>query len=418
MQSEPRPRFILPENCAWIITKRYWIGIRQESGFFPELFEDPVVSRKTHHSRPLLFAITGCLFCLALTCEFRLHGQDVGEPPVKGLDRHATELVAPGYQPQVPARINMALLDDTKPDMQRLTPVPCEDTDCNQSTCTDCQQPTQNWKSTVANGPFEDMVEGLAAQLSNPGMSAMQKADILRSAFETVAQQTRMQARPANRSSESRSGPAFRTAQTVEANQSQPYHLVDGNEMENIRRWLEVVYSHQTMLSSQMQRMAMENAALKASLQLMQQQMKMSRMPTETQAETMLGTTTAGSAYRQRERYEPSGHSRWQGQSGDGDAVMAWNPAQGYHLKPFHPQEPASTSTGNRVIRADYQTQVDREIEALHRQMESLTTQIENFQARHKRLPPAPDLLQPVYAPEQELKPLESVPANRPGPYR
>ncbi|MCH2180990.1 MAG: hypothetical protein MK108_03210 [Mariniblastus sp.] len=381
------------------------------------------MSRKTHHSRPLLFAITGCLFCLAMTCEFRLHGQEVGESPAKGLDQQATELVAPGYQPQVPARINMALLDDTKPDMQRLTPVPCEDTDCNQSTCTDCQQPDQNWKSTVANGPFEDMVEGLAAQLSNPGMSAMQKADILRSAFETVAQQTRMQTRPefdrtANRSLESRSGPAFGTAQTMEANRGQPYHLVDGNEMENIRRWLEVVYSHQTMLSSQMQHMAMENAALKASLQLMQQQMKMSRMPTENQVDTMLGTTTAGSAYRQRERYEPSGHSRRQEQSGDGDAVMAWNPAQGYHLKPFYPQELSSTSTGNRVIRADYQTQVDREIEALHRQMERLTTQIEDFQARHKRLQPAPDLLEPVYAPEQELKPLHSVPANRPGPYR
>ena len=87
---------------------------------------------------------------------------------------------------------------------------------------------------------------------------------------------------------------------------------------------------------------------------------------------------------------------------------MVWNPAQGYRLKPFHRQDPVRVPRQNEVIQADYQMQMDREIEALHLQMERLTLQIEGFQARHKQLPPTPDPLQPVYAPEQELKPLGS----------
>ena len=132
----------------------------------------------------------------------------------------------------------------------------------------------------------------------------------------------------------------------------------------------------------------------------------------------MHGTTTAGLTHRPTDRVERSSLDPFHRQAGNGDAVMAWSPAQGYHLKPFAPQEATPGSSRQRVIRADYQTQIDREIDSLHRQMERLTTQIEDFQARHHRLPPAPDLLEPVYAPEQELKPLQSVPTNRPVPYR
>ncbi len=353
-----------------------------------------------------------------------MHAQEALDDSDKGASRKTMELVAPSYQPEAPARINMALLDDTKPRMQRLTVEPGEQNSCDPSTCPDCQQPSQQWKSTVANSPFEDMVEGLTVQLSNPEMSAMQKANILRSAFETVAQQTRMQARPAyeetaNHAQELHSGNTMGAeAHKMQNHPHQNYQLVDNREMENVRRWLEVVYSHQATLSSQMQRMAIENAALKASVQLMQQQMKMSRMPTDNQVGSMDGTTTAGLTHRPTDRVERSSLDPFHRQAGNGDAVMAWSPAQGYHLKPFAPQEATPGSSRQRVIRADYQTQIDREIDSLHRQMERLTTQIEDFQARHHRQPPAPDLLEPVYAPEQELKPLQSVPTNRPVPYR
>ena len=87
---------------------------------------------------------------------------------------------------------------------------------------------------------------------------------------------------------------------------------------------------------------------------------------------------------------------------------MAWNPNHGYHLKPLQPQATPHKTQTNNVVHADYQMQRDREIEALHQQMEKLTVQIEAFQQRHNRLAPIPDPLQPVYAPEQKLQPLES----------
>ena len=419
-----RSRFILPENSPWIITKRYSTGIQSESGLFPNLFEDPVVSRKTHQSRLLLLAISSFIVCLTMIGQPHLHGQEALDDSDKGLNLKTMELVAPNYQPEAPARINMALLDDTKPKMQRLTTEPDKENSCDPSTCPDCQRPSQQWKSTVAVGPFEDMVEGLTVQLSNPGMSATQKANILRSAFETVAQQTRMQARPAyektaSHAQENRSATSLGSdAHKMQNHPHQNHQWVGNREMENVRRWLEVVYSHQAALSSQMQRMAIENAALKASVQLMQQQMKMSKMPADNQVGAMRGTTTAGSTYQPTERVERSNLDQVNRQVGSSGAVMAWSPMQGYHLKPLHPQEATPGSTRQRVIRADYQTQIDREIDSLHRQMERLTTQIEDFQARHNRLPPAPDLLEPVYAPEQELKPLESLPTNRPLPYR
>jgi len=382
--------------------------------FFPAQFEDPVVSRKIHRSCRFLSFIVCCLLSLTAVLELQVHGQQASDERATGFNRAAETLVAPGYQPQTPARINMALMDDTKPRLHRLAPAKCQDANCNEPACPGCQQPltfqqndnmqsAQNWQSTVINVPFDDMAEAIAMQLSNPKLSPSQRANILRSAFNTVAQHTRLDARLE----------LDRTQQQYEEKLARMQaewtaYSYRTSDMGNIRKWMETLYSNQALQMAQLQQMALDNAALKKSLQTVQQQMGMGTASRKNQPEPMTGMPNAQPMLSQPPTMTNEKTFTSFPYSGDGNAVMVWNPAQGYRLKPFHRQDPVRVPRQNEVIQADYQMQMDREIEALHQQMERLTLQIEGFQARRKQLPPTPDPLQPVYAPEQELKPLGS----------
>ncbi len=327
----------------------------------------------------------------------------------------SAELIAPDYQPRVPDRISMVLMDDTKPRLNRMVNNSCETTDCEGTSCRTCQESNQNntntsthrWNSTIVETSFDDMAEGIASQFSNPNLSAVQKANILRSAFETVAQQTRMQSQKKQNLTNGRNkeaGNSMSTNQTVAA------------DMENVHRWLEMLYANQTMHSSQLQRMSLENAALKESLEAMQHKMETATLPAMNRPEPIASET----GLRNLPQPFTETPGQWQSipttrqtftsrpYSAERNAIMAWNPNHGYHLKPLQPQATPHKTQTNNVVHADYQMQRDREIEALHQQMEKLTVQIEAFQQRHNRLAPIPDPLQPVYAPEQKLQPLES----------
>lgn len=382
--------------------------------FFPAQFEDPVVSRKIHRSCRFLSAIVCCLLSLTAVLELQVHGQQAGDEQATGFNQAVGALVAPGYQPQVPVRINMALMDDTKPRLHRLVPAKCEDANCNEPACLGCQQPlgfnmndnmqsAQNWKSTVINVPFDDMAEAIAMQLSNPNLSPSQRANILRSAFNMVAQHTRLDAQldwdRTQQQYEERLA-RMQADWTAYSNQT--------SAMGNIRKWMETLYSNQALQTAQLQQMSLDNAALKKSIQTMQQQMEMGTASRKNQPEPMTRMPDALPMQPQPSTMTNEKTFASFPYSGDGNAVMVWNPVQGYRLKPFNQQDPVRTPRQNEVIHADYQMQLDREIEALHQQMKKLTLQIEGFQSRHQQLPPAPDPLQPVYAPEQELKPLGS----------
>ena len=86
-------------------------------------------------------SVVCCLLSLTAVLELHVHGQQASDEQATGFNRAAETLVAPGYQPQTPARINMALMDDTKPRLHRLAPVKCQDAHCNEPACPGCQQP-------------------------------------------------------------------------------------------------------------------------------------------------------------------------------------------------------------------------------------------------------------------------------------
>ena len=335
------------------------------------------------------------------------------------------EWVAPSYQPNVPARIQMALMDDTKPQLNRLIPIDCSDVPYEIASSADGNTGLQmtfhdepmdsdrNLLPLINRASYDDMAEALSRQLTHPELSSEQRISILQAAFETVAQRTRMDSRLQLEAVQQQHQQQMAL---LEADRAQVHSQMSA--MGNIRQWLQTLYSNQSRNSAQLQQISLDNAALKKSFQTLQRQMDQTTVSQVSQPEPMIMVPDASQMLRPQPMMPDettraslltrNSMNQKQPFSRDGNALMAWDPIRGYHLKPLETSGTLTVSKPKKVIRADYQMQIDREIEGLHQQMEKLTAQIEAFQTRRQRVTPTVDPLQPVYSTEQELRPLKS----------
>ena len=405
--------------------QQIWMLYSLKTALVSHSLEDPIVSRKTLSFSHWIPFHVGIFFFLAFGSALSLAAQEPPVVPAFGASPTHLEWVAPGYQPNVPARIQMALMDDTKPRLNRLTPIQCSDIECEDTSGTDYNTGLQitfhdepidsdrNLLPQINKASYDDMAEALSRQLTQPELTTEQRISILQAAFETVAQRTRMDSQLQLEAAQQQHQQQLAL---LEADRAQVHFQM--TSMGNIRQWLQTLYANQSRNAAQIQQMSLDNAALKKSLQTLQQQMDRKTVSQISQPEPMIVMPNASQMLRPQPVMPNETNldslsfrdstSQKQGFSHNGQAVMVWGPVRGYHLKPLETTGTATVSNPKKVIRADYQMQVDREIEGLHQQMEKLTAQIEAFQARRQRMPLTAAPLQPVYSPEQELKPLES----------
>ena len=101
-------------------------------------------------------------------------------------------------------------------------------------------------------------------------------------------------------------------------------------------------------------------------------------------------------------RFPAGGHEK---------AVMVWDPAHGFQLKPLDELIAARTRTGpaDGIAQARYDIPLDREIDALNRQLKQLSDRIESLHRKRMEMRQRPDApLKPVFAPDQPLNPIPS----------
>ena len=90
-------------------------------------------------------------------------------------------------------------------------------------------------------------------------------------------------------------------------------------------------------------------------------------------------------------------------------AVMIWDPVHGFQLKPLDELIPteARPARSSRVAQAQYEIELDQEIEALNRQLRKLSERIEVLHRKRIEMSQRPiEPLKPVFAPDQPLNPI------------
>lgn len=321
-------------------------------------------------------------------------------------DRVAVHEVAPREAPQVPVELMAELENRGKP---RLSALHGFDTNAarsiervNSTTAITTQRNTERQVPPpgLASSPpsataipdqldeteaYHHLADVLLRGLATSELDPKQQTRVLALAFEGVATQARNRAlrQPLPGSLGRISERAFGSAKGGVGNQRQPA--------------LQAIHQLQQRQAEQLSHLMHEQEQLRGDVQRALSHAS-ERGPQETVA--------AANAWANVQPLRiPTG-----GPSSSEHSVMVWDPVRGLQLKPIDQLRMRGDEAGvsDEVRQADYESQIDRELNQLYRQMQWLEQRIEDLQSRrsnpgeHGSQHP----LQPMFRPEQPLRPI------------